>query len=566
MNAAVVCVVGLLVFAFGYFVYSKHLARHVFALRDDEPVPSKERADGVDYVATEKHVLFGHHYASIAGAAPIIGPAVAVVWGWLPALLWVVIGVVFMGAMHDFATLVMSVRHGGDSVGTISARVLSPRTRTLFLLVIFALILIVIAVFANAIAGLFTKFPGTVLPINFEIIAALVIGWLCYKRRAKMFWPSVVALVALYAMVWVGTKVPLSLQSIVCDTGMDPAACANQQVTGWVVLLLGYSFVASVLPVWTLLQPRDYINSHQLLVGLSALIIGIFVAQPTMMAPAINAVPEGTPPLFPFLFITIACGAISGFHGLVSSGTTSKQLACARDARPIGYGAMLGEGLLALIATLAVSAGLADFATHYHAMPSGKQGVGMFVTGAASFLTPLGIPDGPAKIVVAVLVISFAATSLDTGVRIQRFIIAELGAIYRIKQLQNRMLGGVLAVALPLALFLAGQHGTLWPLFGAANQLLAGLSLVVVTIWLYRTGRPWAYAAGPMVIVLIVVGAALSFQIEAFFKQGNYLLVAVGVLLFVLEAWVVLEGVLAIRRSKREREGAIESPLSREAG
>ncbi len=542
MNAAVVCLAALAVFAFGYVVYSKHLVR-VFGVRDDEAVPARQHEDGIDYVPTHKHVLFGHHYASIAGAAPIIGPAVAVVYGWLPALLWIVIGVVFMGAMHDFATLVISVRHGGDSVGTISAKVLGERTRTLFLLVIFALILLVIAVFARAIAGLFVAQPGTVIPINFEILVALAIGWACYRRKVKLLWPSIAALIALYASVYVGVKVPISLAAWV---GVE------HEATTWVVLLLLYSFVASVLPVWSLLQPRDYINSHQLMVGLAALLVGIFVAHPPMSAPAVNTGLHGAvPPLFPFLFVTVACGAISGFHGLVSSGTTSKQLASAADARPIGYGAMLGEGVLALIATLAVAAGLGDFAGHYHGgLPSGAQGVTYFVQGAANFLTPLGVPKGAALVVVAVLVISFAATSLDTGVRIQRFIVAELGRIWKVRALENRYVGGALAVGPSLLLYLAGKDRTLWPLFGASNQMLAGLSLVVVTVWLYRTGRrrAWLYAAIPMALVLVVAAAALNHQLLEFYHSGSYVLAAVGGLLLVLELWIVIEGVLAVRR------------------
>ncbi len=546
MNAAPICLAALAVFAFGYFVYSRHLARYVFQLRDDEPVPAVEQEDGVDFVPTKRHVLFGHHFASIAGAAPIIGPAVAVVWGWLPALLWVTIGVVFMGAMHDFSTLVLSMRHRGRSVGSISAEVISPRTRRLFLLVIFALILIVIAVFAKAIAGLFIKHPGTVIPINFEILVALLIGWACYKKKAKLLWPSIAALISLYAMIWVGIRVPLSFAAL----------AGSKQMTVWVVLLLAYAFVASVLPVWTLLQPRDYINSHQLFVGLALLLLGIFVSNPAMNAPAINHNPAGAPPLFPFLFVTVACGAISGFHGLVSSGTTSKQLACAADARAVGYGAMLGEGLLAVIATLAVSAGLAGFAQHYHVMPNAPQGVRLFVRGAANFLLPLGIPVHAGQVLVAVLVISFAATSLDTGVRIQRFIVAELGEMHDIELLRNRYVGGLLAVLPPLALYLLGQEMTLWPLFGAANQMLAGLSLVVVTVWLYRTRRPWAYAAIPMAIVLNIAAAALVHKVGSFASKGHYALSAVAALLLVLELWIVLEGGIAMWRVAAARRTA----------
>ncbi len=539
MGAAWVCLAGLAVFALGYRFYARFLADRVFELRADEPMPSVTHADGVDFVPTNRHVLLGHHYASIAGAAPIIGPAIAIVWGWVPAIIWVVLGTVFMGAVHDMATLVLSARHGGRSVGSISSEVLGPRTRTLFLLVIFFLVFLVIAVFADAIAALFVAQPGTVIPINFEIVVAVAIGWLAHKRGARLLWPSIVALLLLYGMVWVGVQVPASIEPWF----------GEHQRTAWVVALLIYSFVASVLPVWVLLQPRDFINSHQLMVGLGALILGILIANPTITAPAFSAGPADAPSWFPFLFVTIACGAISGFHGLVASGTTSKQLACAPDARLIGYGGMVGEGTLALVATLAVSAGLADWAGHYHAFGAAKAGgVAAFVEGAATFLGALGIPRGPGEVVVAVLVVSFAATSLDTGARIQRYILQELGAIHGIGPLRNKYVASLIAVGLPLILYLAGKQRLLWPLFGGSNQMLAGLSLVVVTLWLYRQGRPWLYTAVPMLVVLTVSFLALSSMVGSFVSEGNLLLAAVGALMLALEAWVVIEGVGAWRR------------------
>jgi carbon starvation protein len=547
MNAAVVCVLGLVCFGLGYALYSRWISRAVFGLRADEPVPARALEDGVDYVPTRASVLWGHHYASIAGAAPIIGPAVAVIWGWVPALIWVILGAIFMGAVHDLATLVISVRHQGRSVGQIAELILSPRVRTLFLLVIFCLVLLVIAVFAKAIAALFVAQPGTVIPINFEIIVALLMGWLCYKKKIPLLVPSLVALVSLYAMVWVGVQVPVSLTLFGADK-------ASQELV-WVVLLLVYSFVASVLPVWVLLQPRDYINSHQLLVGLGGLIVGLLVAQPLITAPAWNMAPADAPSWFPFLFVTIACGAISGFHGLVSSGTTSKQLACATDARAVGYGAMLGEGVLALLSTLAVSAGLADWGAHYHSFAhAASHGVGAFVEGAATFLVALSIPGlgrGPAEIVVAVLVISFAATSLDTGVRIQRYILEELGEVYRVKALQNRYVAGGVAVLPPLGLVLIGQEGLLWPLFGSSNQLLAGLSLVVVAAWLFQQGRLWWPVAVPMVLVLAITALSLVLNVATYLEQGKLLLAVLATALLGLELWVVAEGVAAVRRPRR---------------
>lgn len=549
MNAAWICLAGIVVFILGYLFYSKVIAYRVLGLREDEPVPARTMEDGEDFVPTNKHVLFGHHYASIAGAAPIIGPAIAVVWGWVPAILWVVLGSVFMGAVHDFSTLVLSMRHRARSIGAVSAEVIGPRTRTLFLLVIFFLIFMVIAVFAKAIGALFVSKPGTVIPINFEIIVALAIGYVAHKKGAKLLWPSILALISLYAMVVVGVKYPVSLTFL-----------GSHQETAWVVFLLVYSFIASVLPVWMLLQPRDYINSHELFVGLGLLVIGILVAHPMVQAPAFNPAPADAPSWFPFLFVTIACGAISGFHGLVGSGTTSKQVACATDARMIGYGAMLGEGLLALISTLAVSAGLAHWAAHYRTFAAAAHmGVTNFVVGAATFLVALGIPRGPSEVVVAVLVVSFAATSLDTGVRIQRYILHELGEIWDVKALGNKYLASLVAVVLPLMLYLAGKESVIWPLFGASNQLLAALSLILVTVWLYKAHRPWAFTGIPMVILVVITAIAMVEQLGRFLHEGNYLLLVIGAIIFALEIWVVAEGILAVRRG---RDQPLESGTS----
>jgi carbon starvation protein len=550
MNAAWVCLWGLGAFALGYRFYSPRVAA-ALQLRADEPVPARTHEDGIDYVPTRRAVLFGHHYASIAGAAPIIGPAIAVLWGWLPAFVWIVVGSVFLGAVHDFAVLVLSMRHGGKSVGRISAQVLSPRARPLLLLVIFFLVTLVIAVFASAIASLFISTPGSVLPVNFQIFVAVLIGWLCYRRKWRLLGPSVVALLALYGMMLLGERVPLSLA---------PWVGAEHEHLVWVALLLVYSFVASVLPVWVLLQPRDYINSHQLFVGLAGLIVGILVARPVITAPALATPPADAPSLLPFLFVTVACGAISGFHGLVASGTTSKQLARAPDARPVGYGAMLGEGVVALVATLAVSAGLADWATHYHSYAAAAGGgVEAFVEGSATFLGALGLPSGMSRVLVAVMVISFAATSLDTGVRIQRYILAELGEHYELPWLTRRYVAGFVAVAIPFALCVTGTEGALWPLFGATNQILAGLSLVVVTVWLKQSGRAWLYTGFPMAFVLLVAGISLFGNLATYWANGEYLLFGVGGLILVLEIWIVLEGYHAAFRTKTLPVGGVGS-------
>ncbi len=557
MNAAVVAIAVLLFYFLGYRYYSKFIAEKVFQLSDDEAMPSHELEDGVDYVPTNKHVLFGHHFSSIAGAAPIIGPAIAVFWGWVPAIFWVVIGTIFMGAVHDFSALVISARRKGRSVGDLAGVVMSGRARTLFLLIVYFLIFFVLAVFAYAIAGLFVKYPTSVLPINFEILVALAIGFFLYKKGVPLLWPSIIALILLYFTVWIGTKVPIEVPAIM-----------GSPIATWIIFLLVYSFIASILPVWTLLQPRDYINSHQLFVGLFVMLLGLFVAHPQMQAPAFNPNPEGAVPLFPFIFVTIACGAISGFHGLVSSGTTSKQLDKMSHARHVGYGGMLGEGTLAMVATLAVAAGIsrADWLTHYHDWQAASSGgIANFVLGASTFLQALKFPPILANTFISVIVISFAATSLDTAARIQRLIIGELGSAYQIKLLENRYIGATLAVvpSLLLALFAEapgrglGSGGfLLWPLFGATNQLVGGLTLLVATIFLWRSGRPIIYTAIPMVFLICMTTAAMVLNFKAF--VGNPLLLVLSAVILALEIWLILEAVLAFNRQRGGPDGIVQ--------
>ena len=550
MNAALLAIIVLILYFLAYRYYSKFLANKIFRISDDEVTPAHEKNDGMDFVPSNKHVLFGHHFASIAGAAPIIGPAIAVFWGWVPAIVWVVLGTIFMGAVHDFSALVISVREKGRSVGDLAGILINPRARTLFLLIVYFLIFFVIAVFAYAIASLFVAFPESVLPVNFQIIVAVIIGFLFYKKGVPILWPSILALISLYVMIWVGTIVPIEI----------PAIMGSQIVT-WIFLLLIYSFIASVLPVWTLLQPRDYINGHQLILGLGLLFIGLLVAHPEMQAPAINHNAEGGVPLFPFIFVTIACGAISGFHGLVSSGTTSKQLNKMKDSRMIGYGGMLGEGALAMIATLAVAAGISrtDWLTHYETWDlAAKGGITNFVHGASTFLDALHIPTVFGDTLISVIVISFAATSLDTAARVQRLILGELGTAYEIKPLKNRYVGALLAVvpALLLALLAEapgkglGSGGfLLWPLFGATNQLVAGLTLLIATIYLWKTGRPVIYTLIPMVFLIVMTIVAMIWNFKAF--ADNPLLLILSAIILALSVWLLFEAYFVYNTQKR---------------
>ena len=574
MSAIVLLVVGLSAFATGYRIYSRYIARRIYQLDPDYVTPAHEFEDGVDYLPTNRHVLFGHHFTSVAGAAPIVGPAIAVIWGWLPAFLWVVLGTVFAGAVHDFGTLWISTRHRGTSIGTLTESIVGDRARVLFLLLIFFLLLMVNAVFAVIIANLFMANPGAVLPVWGSLVVALVVGFLIYRTGAGILAPSLAALAILYALIWFGQYVPFVLPDVLglapteaqlVAAGGDPAAAAETaredgQRVGWIVILFVYTFFASVLPVWLLLQPRDYVNGHQLFVALGIIGLGVVVVNPEVVAPAINRdLPTDAPSWFPLLFITIACGAISGFHGLVASGTTSKQLDRESDARYVGYGGALGEGSLALMSILATTAGFALYVgidgwhAHYGSWAAASTGAtGAFVNGVGVLAEGLGIPHAVATIFAAVVVISFAATTLDTSIRLQRYIIAELGVEYRVKAVQNRWIATLIAVTACALLALGLDRGAggmrLWPLFGTTNQLLAGLSLLVVTLFLLKLGRRVWVTVIPMAFLLFMTTWAMVLNLVRFATESQVLLTLVGGGIFVLELWLLFEAAAAVRR------------------
>jgi carbon starvation protein len=548
------------------------VGRRIFDINEENHLmPSKEFEDGIDFVPTKKHILFGHHFTSVAGAAPIIGPCVAAYWGWLPALVWILFGTILMGAVHDFGALVMSVKEKGKSIADIASTTISKRARIMFLIFIILLVWLVLAVFAMAVADLFVGIPSSVIPINIEIIIAIIMGYLIYKKKMDILIPSLIALALLYFFVWVGTKAPVDFTEVM------PAQDAKNL---WIILLFIYSAIASLLPVWTLLQPRDYINSHQLIVGLGLLFLGIFVAQPIVDAPALRSFSEpGVPSLFPLLFVTVACGAISGFHGLVASGTSSKQLEHLSDARMVGYGGMIGEGTLALATTVAAVAGISlvtqcnlpsvgqvsdlNWAVYYDSWDhaSGNKAAA-FVLGGGALIQSLGIPASMANTLMAVLVISFAATTLDTATRIQRFILKEFGLAMKIKPLTNRYVATVIAIvpAILLAFWNVSDPGSgatrqagwvLWPIFGASNQMLAALTLMVLTLYYWKKKKPILPLLIPMVFIMVVTFTVLVSNAINFYGH-NGILFGLTILLMGLIIWMVFEGVnkvLEIRRT-----------------
>lgn len=552
MSAIFLLVVGLGAMALGYFIYSKFVAQKIYQLDPDFKTPAHEFEDGVDYVPTNRFVLWGHHFTSVAGAAPIVGPAIAVIWGWAPAFMWVVFGTIFFAGIHDFGAIWASVRNKAKSVGALTGDVVGKRARSIFMIVIFLVLLMVNAVFAVVIAGLMMNFSSAVVPVWGAILVALIIGQLIYRRVMSLPVVSVLGVIALYALIFIGPSVPIQMPSEVA--GMSGNAV-------WILILFAYAAIASLLPVWMLLQPRDYINGLQLFIGLLVLYGALVLLNPTLVAPAFNSdVPAGTPSLIPLLFVTIACGAISGFHGLVSSGTTSKQLNKETDARFVGYFGAVGEGMLALAAILAATAGFAtlgDWQAMYSAF--GQGGVNAFVEGGAYIIhNGLGLPEVTAATLLTVMAALFAGTTMDTGLRLQRYIFQEWGDIYQQPWMKKPAIATGLAVGscLLLAFGAGGADGSggliIWPLFGTTNQLLAGLTLLVITVMLVRLKRPMWYTLAPLCFLLVMTILALLLQLRTFWNQGNMFLLVLDIVVLVAAIMVAMECAAALKRSRSE--------------
>ncbi|MGB5247609.1 MAG: carbon starvation protein A [Woeseia sp.] len=556
MQSLMIVALGVAGMTFGWFVYSKFIATKIYQLDPDFITPAHEFKDGQDFHPTNKFVLWGHHFTSVAGAAPIVGPAIAVYWGWVPAVLWVTIGTVFFAGVHDFGALWASARNKGKSIGALSERVIGKRTRSLFMIVIFLVLLMVNAVFGVVIANAFIGTPSAVLPAWAAIVVALIIGQ-CIKRGLNLTALSIVGVVALYLSIYGGSIMPMELPDTLF--GMPPNA-------SWIVILFIYAAIASMLPVWMLLQPRDFINGMQLFVGLLLLYGAVLLSLPEITAPAFNMqMAEGAPSLMPLLFVTIACGAVSGFHGIVASGTSSKQLDKETDARFVGYLGAVGEGSLALITIVAVS-GVALAATpeawHLIYEKYGTAGAGTFIQGGAQMIhNGWGLPIAISTTLLATMVVLFAGTTMDSGVRLQRYIIQEWGEIYGIAPFRNGIVATLVAVTccLLLAFGAGGASGSggliIWPLFGSTNQILAGLTLLVISVMLIKLGRPARYTLIPMSFVMITSCWAAIIKLKEFYLAGNWLLVTIDIVVLVTSVLVILESIAVI--SKFRSDGSI---------
>ena len=544
-----------------YRIYGRFISKKIFALSENNIVPSVEFEDGIDFVPTRKEIIFGHHFTSIAGTGPIVGPAIAIIWGWLPAILWVFIGSAIMGAVHDFGSLIISMRNQGKSISEFTSKYINARTRVFFFIIVFLAIWIVIAVFGLVIAIIFHIYPTSVLAVWLQIPIAIYLGHLIYKKGKNVGLWSIVAVVIMYLTIILGSYFPL-----------DMPAIFGLPATGiWTILLLIYAYIASVLPVTTLLQPRDFINAYQLIIAMVLLLLGVIVSSLTgkleVVAPVVQMTPMEAPPMWPFLFVTIACGAISGFHSLVASGTSAKQVRSEKDSFFVGYGSMLVEGFLATLVIIAVAAGIGmgytkdgqtlfgfqAWSTHYATWTAAAglgSKIGAFATGAANMISTIGIPHQIGIVIMGVFVASFAGTTLDTATRIQRYVVSELASDLKINILTNRYIATAFVVITAAALaFASGANGagalTLWPMFGAVNQTLAALALIVVTLYLKRQGGlKWMVAGLPALFMSVMtLWASILNQLEYSGKE-DILLLVINAATILIVLWILVEGLI----------------------
>lgn len=617
-NAAIITVFAFLAFIIAYHTYGRFIATRIFRLDPKRITPSHELQDGIDFVPTRVPILFGHHFASIAGLGPILGPAIAVIWGWVPAVIWVVLGSIFIGAVHDLGALTLSMNFKGRTIGDICRDLIGPRARMLALLIIFFLMSLAMGAFVNAIAALFVAYnPDAIIPSVGLMAVAVVFGISVYKFKVSLLLATVVGLSAFAGLILWGVEQPILTHEWFAspetqlalgeardaetaldvprlespygsaaaeahftalgnkDVASDIRAAVERAKSSWIGVLLFYGFVASVLPVWLLLQPRDYINSFQLYFALSLMTLGLIVAavmghdachiNAPMFRTDIPFKPGDTstlaPSWLPLLFVTVACGAVSGFHALVSSGTTVRQINSQTDALPIGYGAMLVEGALAILVIMACVAGLGAQAWG----PSGTYStwesadglaakLSAVVHGGANFFNQVGIPVQHGRAVLAVTVVAFALTTLDSATRLLRFNVEEIGRSLRLKWLANRYAASLIAVA-GIAFFgLVPGRTALWTLFGSTNQLLAGLTLLTVSVFLFKLHRPVRYTIVPMIFMLALAVWALAIQLYDFFISENWPLVAVTVIVLVMSAWLTVEALLTFARGREEDE------------
>lgn len=544
MSLAVLLLVSAVILLVAYRFYGNFVYKR-FGLNDTQKAPSHLLRDGVDYEPSKPIVVLGHHFASIAGAGPVVGPIIAVTFGWIPAVIWILVGGIFFGAVHDLGSMAASLRTDGKSIGVIIRNQIGPKGKQLFVIFSFSTLILVIGVFADIIAKTFISNPGvasaSILFILLAIAYGIVNRWVGSGKIAFLIL-TVVGVVLMYYFVYLGTQLPLAMN-----------------YNFWILALLGYAFLASVTPVSLLLQPRDYLNSYLLYGMMIAAVAGVFIANPQIeMTSQIQTSSESLGYMFPVLFVTIACGAISGFHSLVASGTTSKQLDKISDAKVVGFGGMLIESFLAIISVGAV----AVLSREDYSVRLGAEGpVALFSNGIGGMISTLGISESFAVGFVALTVSAFALTTLDTCTRLARFTLQEYfedmpqPAAQAVSK--NRYLSTTVVVILSILLLASGEFSTLWPIFGSANQLLAALALLTIAVWLIKKNIPATFVTIPMFFMFTVTLASLGLFAWKNFQEKGYVLAVIAALLFVLAISLIFLAFQSLRKEAKEPAKAL---------
>jgi carbon starvation protein len=516
MNGLVLIVIVIVAFLVAYTTYGSWLTKK-WGIDPKRETPACTERDDVDYVPSKAPVVFGHHFASIAGAGPILGPIQAAIFGWIPVLLWIVIGSIFFGGVHDMGSLFSSIRHKGKSIGEVIGKNMGNTAKKLFGIFAWLTLVLVLASFTNVVADTFVAVPEAASASIMLIFLAIIFGFAVSRRGVGLGISSIIGVALLLIIVWLGTVFPLSLSEEI-----------------WIYILLAYIFIASVTPVWILLQPRDYLNSFLLYAAIIGGILGIVIQRPTIELAGVTSFKVGNQYLFPMLFVMIACGAISGFHSLVASGTSSKQLNSEKDIKLVGYGAMLVEGGLATIAMITAAYIGAD---KLHELLGSGGPINVFANGLGNFIAGIGIPFTVGRTFASLAISAFALTSLDTATRLARFIFQEFfdfskeGEKPKENILTNRYFAtGVTVIAASVLAFKGWER--IWPLFGSANQLLAAIALLSLAVWLKRSGREFRMTIIPVVFMFAVTLTALLFLMSA--NLSNLILLILAGVLFVL--------------------------------
>ena len=549
MNSVVILILGFVVFFIGYRVYAKYVDTKIMKADPKKPTPAKMFMDGVEFMPTSKNILFGYQFKSIAGAAPVIGPIVAIQWGWLPALLWLLLGAFFIGWVHDYSSALVPMRNEGASFGGLSYKLISPKARIVLLCFIYFFLLLVAGAFGNIVVDAAIGQKSSPMAWLFLTIGGILAGQMIYRWKKDIILTTVVCVLIALIGIWFGTVAP-------SDSTLG-AGIANSRAV-WAIAALVFCYFAAVLPIWRFALPINYVASYIVLLGLFFGIIGVFVLHPDFTLPAYTGFNIKIGPLWPIMFVTIGCGAISGWHSIVSSSGTARQLEYETDARPVGGGVMFVEMMLGVFALIIAGTIFASSSEYAAAIAKGP--IGVFAAGVSKFLGAIGMPAAVGRSYGGVMLIVLAVTILQLVIRFMRVATSELlGDISPI--FKNAHIGTVIAEILVLILILTGWWQYLWILFGGANQLMASMALMLVTAYLMSQGKPYAWTFYPMIFMFFTTTAALVVTSYRLFRAvftgtakgaeayiGNTLMGLVAIFLVIAAIILAVEGWKAFNR------------------